>query len=100
MEKWNLNAIVFHIRTHNDAFYDTKLAPKSNYMSNADFKKWDYLKWFIDECHARGIEFHAWLNPYRIASTGTTMDTLFTFSASIISIVENVVVPRRNVFNG
>ena len=76
MEKFNLNAIVFHIRTHNDAYYNTKLAPKSNYISAANFNQWDYLSWFIEECHKRGIEFHAWLNPYRIASTGTTMDQI------------------------
>ena len=72
MEKFNLNTVVFHIRTHNDAFYNTNLAPKSSYISNADFRTWDYLEWFIDECHQRGIEFHAWLNPYRISSTKTT----------------------------
>ena len=76
MEQHNLNAIVFHIRTHNDALYNTKLAPKSNYISSANFNKWDYLTWFIEECHSRGIEFHAWLNPYRISSTKTTMDDI------------------------
>lgn len=78
MEEYNLNTIVFHIRTHNDAFYDTKLAPLSNYMSAANFKEWDYLEWFIDECHSRGIEFHAWLNPYRISSSSTTMSAIKT----------------------
>lgn len=73
MEKYNLNTILFHIRTHNDAFYNTNLAPKSNYIRACDFNKWDYLEWFINECHKRGIEFHAWMNPYRISSTKTTL---------------------------
>lgn len=73
MEKYNLNTILFHIRTHNDAFYNTNLAPKSNYIKACDFNKWDYLEWFINECHKRGIEFHAWMNPYRISSTKTTI---------------------------
>lgn len=73
MEKYNLNAIIFHLRTHNDALYDTRLSPMSSYVKAANFKKWDYLPWFIEECHNRGIEFHAWLNPYRISSTSTTM---------------------------
>ena len=73
MEKYNLNAIMFHLRTHNDALYDTNLAPKSSYVSAADFKEWDYVEWFIEECHSRGIEFHAWLNPYRISSGSITM---------------------------
>jgi len=74
MEQHNLNAIMFHIRTHNDALYNTKLAPKSSYISAANFQKWDYLTWFINECHSRGIEFHAWLNPYRISSSKVTMN--------------------------
>lgn len=65
----HFNAIVFHLRTHNDALYKTKLAPKSEYIENADFTKWDYLPWFINECHKRGIEFHAWLNPYRLKTS-------------------------------
>ena len=73
MEKYNLNAIMFHLRTHNDALYDTNLAPKSSYVSAANFKQWDYVEWFIEECHKRGIEFHAWLNPYRISSSAITM---------------------------
>lgn len=76
MEKLNLNAIIFHLRTHNDALYDTDLAPKSSYVSAANFDEWDYLPWFIEECHKRGIEFHAWLNPYRISSTATTMNKI------------------------
>lgn len=78
MEKLNLNAIIFHLRTHNDALYDTELAPKSSYVSAANFKEWDYLTWFIEECHSRGIEFHAWLNPYRISSSATTMKKILS----------------------
>jgi uncharacterized lipoprotein YddW (UPF0748 family) len=73
MEYFNLNVIVFHVRIMNDALYDTRLNPKSSYISGANFEKWDYLKWFIGECHRRGIEFHAWLNPYRITNKITTM---------------------------
>ena len=75
MEKFNLNAIMFHIRTHNDALYDTELAPMSSYIRGMDFERFDYLEWFINECHKRGIEFHAWLNPYRISSS-TTVDAI------------------------
>ena len=70
-EKLHLNAIVFHLRAENDAFYKTQLAPiKSSYGTYEDFENWDYLTWFINECHSRDIEFHAWLNPYRLHSKG------------------------------
>ena len=77
LEYYNMNAIVFHIRTHNDAMYKTDLAPQSPYTKNADYDKFDYLTWFIDECHKRGIEFHAWLNPYRIFASGGTEEEIF-----------------------
>lgn len=76
MEKYNLNAIMFHLRTHNDALYNTNLAPMSSYIKAANFRKWDYVSWFIEECHSRGIEFHAWLNPYRISSSSITMSEI------------------------
>ena len=78
LEYYHMNAVVFHIRTHNDAMYDTDLAPQSPYTQAADYEKWDYLEWFIAECHKRGIEFHAWLNPYRIYSTGGSLDGIET----------------------
>ncbi|MFA6843101.1 MAG: family 10 glycosylhydrolase [Bacilli bacterium] len=72
MEEYHMNAIVFHIRTHNDALYDTDMdIPTSSYVASADFSEWDYLEWFINECHTRGIEFHAWLNPYRLYMNGS-----------------------------
>ena len=73
---YNMNAVVFHIRTHNDAMYATDMAPQSPYTSSADYETFDYLTWFINECHERGIEFHAWLNPYRISSGGASVASI------------------------
>ena len=71
LEELNMNAVVFHLRTHNNAYYKTKLAPiHSAYGNYSTFETWDYLTWFIEECHKRNIEFHAWLNPYRVLSSG------------------------------
>ena len=75
-EYYNLNTILFHVRTHNNAYYPTELAPLSSDVDKCDFDEWDYLEWFIEECHSRGIEFHAWLNPYRISSTSTTAEAI------------------------
>ena len=68
MEYYNLNALIFHIRIYNDALYPSDLNPKSSYMQTSQ----DLLPWIIEECHKRGIEFHAWLNPYRVKSSGGT----------------------------
>ena len=75
LEEYNMNCMIFHIRTTNNAFYPTDLAPISSaYGTKESFEEWDYLEWLIDECHKRGIEFHAWLNPYRIKAYGYTFD--------------------------
>ncbi|HHU55348.1 MAG TPA: family 10 glycosylhydrolase [Acholeplasmataceae bacterium] len=69
MEKYRLNTIIYHLRIMNDALYDTKLSPQGSWIKGLDFNEWDYLEWFIDEVHRRGMEFHAWLNPYRIQNS-------------------------------
>ena len=66
MEAYGLNAIVYHIRIMNDALYESEYCDWSIYYNtNPD---WDSLPWLIEECHRRGIEFHAWMNPYRVAN--------------------------------
>lgn len=69
LEYYNFNAMIFHIRTHNNALYNSSLNPIATWFSNVDFNSFDPLDWLITETHKRGIEFHAWLNPYRISTT-------------------------------
>jgi len=67
MEKYNFNTLVFHIRIYNDAFYESQYCNYSSlYRTNPD---WEALPWIIEECHKRGIEFHAWMNPYRVSTS-------------------------------
>ncbi len=64
-----LNAIVFQIRPHCDAFYQSDLEPWSYYLTGeqgqAPEPYYDPLKFWIAEAHKRGLELHAWFNPYR-----------------------------------
>ena len=71
LKGYNMNAIIYHVRTHNDALYESKLNPISPYFANVNFTEFDPLEWMINESHKRGIEFHAWMNPYRIRSNHT-----------------------------
>lgn len=68
-EKLNFNAAIVQVRTAGDAFYPTQLAPWSKYLSGQQGKApegfEEPLQWIIEETHKRGMEFHAWLNPYR-----------------------------------
>lgn len=96
IESMQMNAIIFHLRIMNDALYDSKLNRKSSYVSGVDFNKWDYLEWFIGEAHRRGIEFHAWLNPYRISASAITLDQVLSqyqnYKQNPASKAENVLI--------
>ena len=69
------NAIIFQVRPECDALYYSKFEPWSRFLSGqqgvAPAEAWDPLQWMIEQCHARGMELHAWINPYR-AKTKTT----------------------------
>ncbi|MFM1871767.1 MAG: hypothetical protein RL398_1189 [Planctomycetota bacterium] len=64
-----LNALVFQVRPAGDAFYESSLEPWSEWLTGAQGKapspKWDPLAHVIERCHARGLQLHAWFNPYR-----------------------------------
>ncbi len=65
----NLNAIVLQVRTGADALYDSKLEPWSEYLTGEQGRApdpyYDPLKMWVAEAHLRGLELHAWFNPYR-----------------------------------
>lgn len=66
-QNMSFNAAIVQIRAAGDAFYDSKHAPWSRFLTGQEGKApdIDILEWMIDETHKRGMEFHAWLNPYR-----------------------------------
>ncbi|MEO0570926.1 MAG: family 10 glycosylhydrolase [Bacteroidota bacterium] len=68
-EELNFNALIVQIRTAGDTFYPSQLNPWSRFLTGKEgvSKKGfeDPLQWMIDQTHQRGMEFHAWLNPYR-----------------------------------
>jgi len=73
----NINAIFFQVRPLNDAFYESDFAPWSRYLTGTEGEDpgWDVLQFMIDECRAYGIEFHAWMNPYRVANSSLDKTT-------------------------
>lgn len=73
----NFNAVIVQIRTTGDALYPTNFAPWSKYLTGKEGKApKDFpnpLRWMVRETHKRGMEFHAWLNPYRATFDLDTM---------------------------
>ncbi|MFA6627624.1 MAG: family 10 glycosylhydrolase [Bacilli bacterium] len=66
-EEFHMNAVFFQVRPTNDAFYQSTLNPWSRYLIGSEGKDpgWDPMEWMVEVTHERGMEFHAWLNPYR-----------------------------------
>ncbi|MBX6364491.1 MAG: family 10 glycosylhydrolase [Gemmatimonadetes bacterium] len=65
----NLNAIIFQVRPAADAFYASSLEPWSHWLTGEQGRApeplWDPLAFAVEEAHRRGLELHAWFNPYR-----------------------------------
>ncbi|MDP3914412.1 MAG: family 10 glycosylhydrolase [Bacteroidota bacterium] len=74
-QKSGMNAIIMQIRPASDAFYPSELEPWSRYLTGTPGKApepfYDPLQFWIEECHSRNMEFHAWLNPFRVAQYAT-----------------------------
>ena len=68
-----LNAVIFQVRPSGDALYASELEPWSEYLTGqqgvAPRPYWDPLLFAVTEAHARGLELHAWFNPYRARHT-------------------------------
>ncbi len=75
LKECGVNAIIFQVRPECDALYVSKYEPWSRFLTGvqgkAPYPFWDPLNWMIDQCHKRGMELHAWINPFR-AKTKTT----------------------------
>lgn len=73
MKSCNMNAVFFQIRGMADAFYESQYEPWSkNITGQAGVKPtYDLMNFLIEEAHKRDIQFHAWINPYRIATRGS-----------------------------
>lgn len=66
------NAVIFQVRPQADAFYVSELEPWSRFLTGVQGQApdpvWDPLEFMIEETHNRGMELHAWCNPYRVTS--------------------------------
>ena len=69
------NAVFFQVRPEADAFYISDIEPWTRYLTGTQGKApeplWDPLRFMIEQCHSRGMELHAWLNPYRVTLNST-----------------------------
>lgn len=71
------NAVLFQVRPEGDAFYQSALEPWSRFLTGrqgvAPEPLWDPLAYLITLCHQHQMEFHAWINPYRMTASKFTV---------------------------
>ena len=69
VQTMGMNAVILQVRPCGDAFYDSPYEPWSEYLSGkqgqAPKPYYDPLAFMLQAAHDRGIEFHAWINPFR-----------------------------------
>ncbi|MBX3274597.1 MAG: family 10 glycosylhydrolase [Sandaracinaceae bacterium] len=67
-----MNSVFLQVRAESDAFYRSELEPWSRFLTGTPGRDpgWDPLAYAVDAAHARGLELHAWMNPYRALVSG------------------------------
>ena len=78
------NAVIFQVRPEGDAFYESQYEPWSRFLTGKQGRSpmpvWDPMAFMIELCHERQMEFHAWINPYRMSASKTlVMDSQHLF---------------------
>ena len=73
LQACGINAVMFQVRAEADALYQSNYEPWSKFLTGrqGQYPGWDPLAWMIDQCHYRGMELHAWINPFRAKTKGT-----------------------------
>ena len=75
LQQVGVNAIIFQVRAECDALYPSKYEPWSKFLTGnkaVPHLLIGILTMMIEQCHKRGMELHAWINPFRAKTKGTT----------------------------
>ena len=65
---YGLNTVFFHVRANSDAYYKSSLFKPAASVANLIGNGFDPLAYAVASAHSRGLQLHAWVNPYRIGS--------------------------------
>lgn len=73
LHRTGCNAVIFQVRPSADAAYISDIEPWTSWITGkrgtAPNPVWDPLEFAVEQAHKRGMELHAWLNPYRVTSS-------------------------------
>ena len=77
LQQAGCNAVIWQVRPQADAAYVSDLEPWSKWLTGEAGKAptplWDPLQFMVEQAHRRGMELHAWINPYRVTSSDDDM---------------------------
>lgn len=106
----NLTTVIFQVRSMADAMYDSPREPWSRFLTGRRnlAPSWDPLQWMVTECHARGLECYAWVNPLRTIAENENFsgDAVITFgnytalNPGLESVRQHVVEVCRDIVSG
>ncbi len=88
ISEMGFNAVFLQVRPSCDAFYKSEIFPWSKYLTGTQGQSpdndFDPLAFFVDEAHKRGLELHAWINPYRVTATSSDNDLLSANNPAVL----------------
>ena len=83
------NAVFLQVRPCGDAFYNSSVFPWSKYLTGtqgvAPDNGFDPLQFAVEEAHNRGIQLHAWINPYRITNSSSDNNKLASNNPAVLN---------------
>ncbi|MBQ2613908.1 MAG: family 10 glycosylhydrolase [Clostridia bacterium] len=87
-QSMGLNAVFFQVRPAGDALYQSEIFPWSRYLTGTQGKApengFDPLAFAVEEAHKRGLQLHAWINPYRITASKSDADSLSKTNPAVL----------------
>ncbi len=79
-QEMGMTAVILQVRPSADALYDSAIYPWSKYLTGkqgtAPASGFDPLTYWVTAAHNRGLELHAWINPYRVATSASDYNSL------------------------
>lgn len=99
--KFKMNAVVVHVRPFGDAIYPSNNFPWSEYISGkqGEAPGFDPLKYMVSAAHERGLDFHAWINPYRVTMNSTNIKLLSPNNIARIWRTNSTKMDDRNILS-
>lgn len=96
----NYNVIFLHVSPFSDSIYNSKIFPYSVTLSGTEGKNpgFDYLDYFIKVAHAKGIQLHAWINPYRISFEEDTNNISKSNPAYQLINTSNIMIDKKGIY--